>query len=108
MFRDTTLARTTSGILMITLYYGHSQEITNILAANPDLMVQTRGLVLDLLPVIQNAIMTDRPVKLTELQHQRIIKLMQAVQSKASPKLSTTITHILEKVESGELLKEIY
>jgi len=107
MFRDTRLARTPSGLLLITLYYAHSQEITAILASYPDLMEQTKGLVIDMLPVIYNATMTDRPLIMTDSQYQKITTLMQAVQSKASPKLSTTITYILEKLESGELIKEL-
>jgi len=104
-FRDQRLAQTPSGLFLITLYYAHSPEISAILAARPDLTAQTKGLVLEMLPAIQNAARAGLPLKLTDTQHQRLITLLLAVQRKASPRLASATAHILEKLASGGLLK---
>jgi hypothetical protein len=106
-FRDQRLANSATGLSLIYMYYAHGREISAILAENPDLMCQTRLLVLELLPLINNANITGEKIELTASQHRKIDTLMNMVQGKSSAKLAASITYILMKLESGELINDL-
>lgn len=100
-FRDMRLVKSPTGLLLTALYYKHAGEVAGILAADPGLSAEVKNVISELLPVIK----TDGEIVLTPRQQEDITKLLEDIRKSASPGLRESISFILAKFRSGEVLK---
>lgn len=104
-FRDSRLGASAEGMTLITLYYNHTEEIARIFTDRLDLVMQSRKLIFDLLPVFAQCLIKDGRITLSEAQTGEIAALLKSISKEASPSLQKSISFVLKQLETGELLK---
>jgi GTP cyclohydrolase FolE2 len=104
-FRDNRLSKSVVGLSLVILYYTHGQEITGILYSNSELMAMAKELAVEIVSVIKSG--PDAEIFLNRTHYLKSAKLLKLIQKDSSPGLSKSISFILNKLASGELLKEM-
>jgi len=107
-FRDKKLSTSNDGLLLISLYYAHAEEVTDILSENPDLADSVRRLIEEIMPAVKSAMETNNEIKLSESQHNSIVDLLTQFEDKASPELGRSIKYVLKKLETGQLFQGLW
>ncbi|MEI6126115.1 MAG: 6-bladed beta-propeller [Pseudomonadota bacterium] len=104
-FRDKRLAGASSEL--VSLYYKHAKEITNILSDNPYLQTQFKQTAVELLPSLSAGLGAKGAIVLTQTQYRQVITVLMGVNSKASASLRRSISQLLTELKSGSLLKNV-
>lgn len=103
-FRDNTLAKSSEGVTLITLYYAHCRELTDILSTHPALIKKAQTCILEVIPILRPDALKNGYISLNKNQVQTICRLLNDIQQKSSPDLRKSINIVLNLFESDERL----
>jgi hypothetical protein len=106
-FRDDVMVKSSEGLSLVSLYYAHSQELTDILSEHPDLMKKAKACILEITPAIKRGLQERGQIRLTKLQRQQIIGLLKVIEQESSPGLKKSISLVMKFFKSEEQLKQI-
>jgi 3-methyladenine DNA glycosylase Mpg len=104
-FRNRRMTKSFTGIVLVYLYYANTEELTNILSANPELANSAAVLIRELVPDTALSLENSSNITLTQRQYHEIVNILSAIRVEASPKLKNTIAYTLKKLETGEIFK---
>jgi len=103
--RDTVLAKTPAGRAHVTAYYQHAPEISEILAAHPELKAKAHSLVFRLLPAI-GSIIAQRNARISRDTLQNGTSLIDSLSRVAGPALKHELVNLKTDIQRGTLLKQ--
>ena len=106
-YRNTRLTKSFTGILMIYLYYAHSEEMAQIVAAHPALAAKAGTLARELAPALQAGLKNNAAIAISGKQFKMITALLSEMRGHASPRLHITLDSVLKKLRSPEHLKKL-
>jgi hypothetical protein len=107
LLRDKRLVKSPEGLLLISLYYYQTGEITAILLSKPGLVADAKELIVETVPFVKESLRTDSKIILTKAQYLKIVGLMRSIMKESSPGLRKKVSFILKKLQTGELLNRI-
>lgn len=93
--------------MMIYLYYAHSEEMTQVLTAHPELSAKAAALARELIPPLQSGLKNNTAIVLTGEQYNRVLDILSGIKGKSSPRLAGAITFVLKKLASAKQLEKI-
>ena len=105
-FRDGILADNGLGRDYIFMLYNNSMEILILLIQNPSLTEETKKVVDKMLPGIQSLLDVGEMV-ITKKQLADLESLLTRFETKASPKLKTTIRKVKRDIDRGEIFGQL-
>ena len=106
-FRDSRLAKTETGRSLINLYYSHSDEVSQMLAASDGLNNQVRSLMFRLAPSLFMSMYRGMALSLTGPQYSQIVDLVMELKTTASPGLHSGLEMLLGRLADGSLQQEL-
>lgn len=92
---------------MIYLYYVHSEEMTQLLTAQPELSAKAAVLARELIAPLQLSLKNNTAIVLTGDQYNRVLDILGRIKTKSSPRSAGAITFVLKKLASPEQLEKI-
>ena len=104
--RDTKLASTALGVSLVALYYEHTEEISDILLADEDLLaIATNVLneIVDKTVFLNN----DEEVSIDRELVERILELADLISENASPSLRIAIKKVKKEIKRGNIFKQL-
>ncbi len=106
-FRDTRLASSTTGLFFVCLYYLHGEEVRDILSSTPELSEKLKGIFLQMVPVLNSGMEKNDSIILNKKQYLKIVILIREIEEQSSPELQRSLSLLLRKLASKELLKKV-
>ncbi len=104
-FRDLSLSRSPSGMLLTSLYYYHAQEVVEILIGSPVLSAEVGDLVEEIAPRF-NEVLKGKRTAVTQEELRRITNVLQNLSKQGSPGLKYTLDYVTSRLERGGLLEQ--
>jgi hypothetical protein len=104
-FRDLSLCRSPSGMLLTSLYYYHAQEVVDILIGSPELSKEVGDLVEEIAPRLEQVLKGKRTA-VTQEELSRITNVLQNLSKQGSPGLKYTLGYVTSRLERGGLLEQ--
>ncbi len=71
------------------------------------MLLRVKRLVIEIAPVIESSLKTGDDIVLTKAQYSAGVELLKAIKGGSSPKLKKALSRVLDRLESGKLLKQI-
>jgi hypothetical protein len=102
-YRDTVMARSLKGRIYTKLYYAYSDQVSEILEADPALKAQTAALLASALPAVERAL-ESKTVMFTDTQKEQALAVLNKIGKKASFGLRLVIMIIKSDIKSGSAL----
>jgi hypothetical protein len=102
-YRDTVMARSLKGRIYTKLYYAYSDQVSEILEADPALKAQTAALLASALPAVERAL-ESKTVMFTDTQKEQSLAVLNKIGKKASFGLRLVIMIIKSDIKSGSAL----
>ena len=99
------MTKSFTGIVLVYLYYANTEELTNILSANPELAKSAAVLIRELVPGAALSLEHSSSIILTQWQYHEIVNILSNIRKEASPKLRNTIDYTLKQLESGQIFE---
>jgi hypothetical protein len=106
VFRDEILRNTVVGRECIFLLYDNSLEIATLLLKEPSLTLKTREVVDELLMSVESLLYNDE-MEISQDTIDNFVTLLDQFETKASPKLKTTINKVRREIYKGKILKQL-
>ena len=94
------------GVILSSLYYRHTNEISAIVETNPQLRTRLKNLVFENMAAIKCFISDKRmPVEIKANKLRNVINFLGDLKAHASPELQGNIDFIINRIEAGTILK---
>ena len=106
VFRDEILRNTVVGRECIFLLYDNSLEIATLLLKEPSLTLKTREVIDELLLSVESLLHNDE-MEISQDTIDNFVTLLDQFETKASPKLKTTINKVRREIDKGKILKQL-
>ncbi len=103
-FRDKELMNTPAGKEYVRLYYKHAPEVTSILIANPEILVQAKRALKIILPVIVS-ITQSKKANINDEMLSQINKVLDKINSNAGAELRHDIETLKKDIREGKIVK---
>jgi hypothetical protein len=105
-FRDEVLAGSPAGRMLVSLYYRHGGEMSQILACRPLVRLQTLRALARLMPLVEDAV-AGRPLRIPYDVEDELLALSDLYWQHASEELQQTISRLQRELTAGNLLGEL-
>jgi hypothetical protein len=107
LLRDRWMAQVPQGSDVISQYYVHSSELTSILFSDPTLLAKTQQIVFEGASILKDNLGDRNDILLTESYYLKIKNLLRLIHKTASPDLQKTISILLKKLDSDEMIRQM-